>query len=70
MADQVECHSGYAYGERPVAFQWEGQRLEVKELISGAHAEQGRRFRVLAGDGETYELAYNQAADDWQITPL
>jgi len=70
MTDLVECHSGYAYGERPVAFYWEGHRLEVEELLSSVHTEGGRRFRVLADDGRTFELAYDRSADDWQITPV
>jgi hypothetical protein len=34
MSDPVECHSGYAYGERPVTFNWQGQRQEVVEILA------------------------------------
>ena len=51
--DPVECHSGYEYAERPTALYWEGDRLEVAEIldrwrIPGAHC-----FRVRTADDDT-----------------
>ncbi len=33
-ADQVECRSDHAYLGYPVAFHWQGHRLEVARIIS------------------------------------
>ena len=30
MSGLVECHSGYDYASRPVAFYWDGQRVEIE----------------------------------------
>lgn len=80
--DIVECHSEFAYAERPVALTWEGQRLEVDEILAAWRLPEGRRFRVrtlrhaLSGsqcnarDPLLFELTYREADDAWQIQPL
>ncbi len=67
MSDLVECHSGFAYAERPVAFWWEGQRLEVKNVMEAQRIPEGRRFRVTTESGQQFELLYNESQDEWQI---
>ena len=47
MGDElVECHSGYAYAERPVALVWEGERLEIEAVEAEWRIPGGKRFRA------------------------
>ncbi len=70
MNESVECHSGYKYGERPLALTWEGQRLEVHTVLAAWRTPQGPCFRVRSRDGRTFELAYQEALDQWEIRLL
>lgn len=64
----VECHSGYTYGERPIALFCEGERLLIVEIIASWRLPDGRRFRVRVEDDRTFELHYKEQVDEWQIT--
>jgi len=66
----VECHSGFAYAERPVALTWENQRLEIDEILAAWRTPGERRFRVRTRDRQMFELAYRESDDDWKITLL
>ena len=70
MADIVECHSGFVYAERPVALTWDGQRLEVDSVLAAWRTPGERRFRVRTHELRTFELAYREAEDEWQIQPI
>jgi hypothetical protein len=63
----VECHSGFAYAERPVALNWQGQRLVVADILEQARTPAGRRFRIRTQDGQEFELVYDEATDEWRI---
>ncbi len=65
--ETVECHSGFAYAERPVALTWDGQRLEVDSILAAWRTPGERCFRVRTRDLRTFELSYREASDDWQI---
>ena len=65
---QVECHSGTTYAERPTAFVWQGERLEINEILASWHTENGKRFRVQTADGQIFTLEYFQNRDEWQVT--
>lgn len=67
MNAQVECHSGYAYAERPDAFTWEGERLEVAEVLGSWRTPDGKRFRVRTTEGLSFDLLYQEAEDEWRI---
>lgn len=67
MADIVECHSGYEYGERPVALVWHGGRLEVAEILDRRRIPGGKCFRILTADQQIFELFYGELYDEWQI---
>ncbi len=69
MTPDVECHSGFAYPERPVAMQWQGRRLEIQSVLFSWRSPEAIHFRVHADDGQEYELAYYEADDDWHIQP-
>ncbi len=64
----VECHSGFTYAERPTALYWQGQRLEVEEILSSWRGTGGRGFRVETVDHQIFDLFYNEQKDNWHIT--
>ena len=66
----VECYSGVAYAERPIAFQWEGTRHPVSAILARWIAPGLRCFRVTTPDGRRFELAYLEALDEWRVDPL
>ena len=70
MTAQVECHSGYEYAERPQAFQWEGQRLEISEITAEWRTPLSHCFRVCASDGRCFELSYQEIEDEWMVKIL
>jgi len=65
----VRCYAGASYPERPVAFEWEGQWLEVVEVPRQARTPEGLRFGVLAEDGRRYRLDWGAETDEWTIMP-
>ncbi len=67
MSDMVECHSDYTYPERPTALTWEGQRLEVADVLREWRSPSGKGFRVRTIDGQEFELLYYEDANEWQI---
>jgi len=67
LTDLVECHSGYEYGERPVALQWQGQRHEISEILARWRIPGGKCFQVLTSDGQVFELFYGELYDEWRI---
>jgi hypothetical protein len=66
---KVEVYSGQRNPERPVAFEWDGQRLEVKQIIADSRQPDGWRFTVLTHDGRIFELFFKDADDEWIISP-
>jgi hypothetical protein len=67
VLEEVECHSSSAYGDRPIAFYWEGKRLAVTEIEARWRLPNGRRFRVRAEDSRIFELHYDEPNDEWHI---
>jgi hypothetical protein len=67
MSDIVECYSGYEYPERPRAFHWQGQRMEVKAVLQTWRTPQGKRFRVQTENMQVFELVYIEPEDDWLV---
>jgi len=62
---KVTCYSGHTYAERPQSFLWQGREYNVKQ-IEKAWQEPGERlFKVTTGEGKSFELCYNEAADQW-----
>lgn len=70
LSEPVECHSGYAYAERPTALHWQGQRLEITEIEAQWRTPEGRWFRVRAANDHRFELFYNEKDDGWKINEL
>lgn len=69
VTNRVECYSGAEYPERPTAFYWQGERMEVKKILNAAIIPQGKSFRVLAANGQEFTLSYDQQLDCWKIVP-
>jgi hypothetical protein len=70
MKDLVECHSGTDYAERPKALVWEGQRLEVVEVLARWRIPGSRCFTVRTADDQAFELVYSELEDSWSIHSL
>ena len=68
--DPVECRSDAEYAERPLSVMWEGQRLEIAEIISRWRGTGEKGFRVQTADKQVFELTYREVPDEWQITNL
>ena len=66
--DLVSCRSDYSYAQRPVALQWEGQRLTVRTVEAEWRAPEGRGFRVVTTSNLKFELVYHELDDEWQVT--
>jgi putative sterol carrier protein len=67
MADIVECRSESEYAEQPIALTWEGQRLEIEEIVTRWRTPGEKRFRVLTSGGQAFELAYRLGDDEWRV---
>ncbi len=63
----VECYAGSGYPERPRAFLWEGQWLEVAEVEARRRTPDGLVFRVRAADGRRFILTYHERSDTWVV---
>jgi hypothetical protein len=63
----VECYSSHTYAQEPRAFVWQGQRHVVQKVERAWRTPEGPHFRVVADDGDRYELAYNEQADTWSL---
>ena len=66
----VECHSGYTYGERPLALHWEGERLVIQEIEARWRVPGARCFRVRTEDEGVFELTYLEQDDAWRLRRL
>ena len=69
MKTVVECYAGTQYPERPRAFLWEGERLEVVEVERRYRTPRGLRFRARTSDGRCFTLAYDERLDVWTVRP-
>jgi hypothetical protein len=67
---RVECYAGYAYPERPLAFWWEGRRLEIVEIRSEGRTPQGKHFLVETTGERVFEMNYDQADGEWQVVEV
>ncbi len=64
----VQCHSGYTYAQEPRAFRYGAEHRTVVEIRRRWRQPAGPRFEVLANDGATYLLAYDEAHDHWDVS--
>lgn len=69
-SEPVICRSDTAYAERPVAFEWQGQWLDVSKITSRWREPAGLFFRVQTADLAQYELVYNLPMDSWKVKEI
>lgn len=62
---RVECHSGYAYIDRPVALYWEEQRLEIDKIIQRWRTLSGWMFLVQTRDERAFEITFDLSLESW-----
>jgi hypothetical protein len=67
--DLVECHSSAEYADRPIAFTWQGRRLEIAEILGRWRKPDGKSFRINTTDGQVFDLIYREIPDDWLVHP-
>ncbi len=67
MTDRVECHSDQTYAERPRAFYWQDQRLEVAAILSSWRTPQGKHFLVRTPQDQVFALFYDEHNDTWDV---
>jgi hypothetical protein len=65
----VECYAGYRYPERPRAFLWQGDRVVVEEVERSWRTPASPVFCIRAAGGRRFILAYDEAADVWDVRP-
>lgn len=63
----VECHSSATYAERPIAFHWADERLEIDAILSRWRTQYGRGFRIRVTDNREFTLFYDENDDRWTI---
>jgi hypothetical protein len=66
----VECSSDTEYADRPLALTWQGQRLEITEILGRWRCPDGKGFRIKTTGGQAFELTYREIPDDWLIQPV
>jgi hypothetical protein len=63
---EVRCYSGHTYAERPVAFFWRGEEIDVDQILSSWREPTGPVFRVGTPRG-VFRLAYNERDRRWHL---
>ena len=69
-ADIVECLSDAEYADRPLALTWQGQQLEITEILGRWRSPNEKGFRINTSEGRSFELIYREIPDDWLIRPI
>lgn len=64
---RVECYSGYAADERPVAFHLGERRITVAEVVDRWHGEDHAYFKVTGHDGMRYLIRQDRTSDTWEL---
>ena len=59
MKNQVWEYSGYEYAERPKAFRWEGDRLEIDKILDRWRTPGKKGVRVRVPDEREWSLCSN-----------
>jgi hypothetical protein len=69
MPDPVTCHSGSAYAEYPLRFDFQGETLPVDEVLARWRTPTGKHFRVRAARA-LFDLVYDEVQDQWRVERL
>jgi hypothetical protein len=66
----VRCYSGHTYAQEPRACSHCGVHRTVTGIHKRWREPAGPCFEVLADNGATYLLAYDEATDRWRVDKL
>lgn len=69
VTTEVTCYAGARYPERPRAFLYQKEWLEVVEVERRERTPRELRFCVRSVDGRRFWLSYDEARDVWSIRP-
>ncbi|HSD51483.1 MAG TPA: hypothetical protein VLG48_08745 [Candidatus Methylomirabilis sp.] len=64
---RVECYSGYAADERPVAIQLGERRIPVAEVEDRWQGEDHAYFKLIGKDGMRYLIRQDRTSDTWEL---
>jgi hypothetical protein len=67
---RVECRSDHDYIGRPLAFEWQGKRFIVDDVLLENRTPAGFQFKVRTADNEAFELDYEIITEAWTIHQL
>lgn len=74
VAIQVECYAGQKADETPRRFRWEGEWVEVLEVVDRWHQIESKPewpradcFKVLDSDQRQYLLKHDLETDAWYL---
>jgi len=68
-ACQVETYSGSRLHERPRRFTWEGEWLQVRQVLKTWYDPENLHFQVAAENGRVFLLRYARPRDTWTARP-
>jgi len=64
---QVDCYSGHIVDETPRRFDWQGEAVEVGEIVTRWQEPDYRYFKVRGKNGCLYLLAHNRMSQKWSL---
>jgi len=64
----VQCYSGHTYAQEPHAFSKGTEHHAITQIRKQWREPAGPCFAVLADDGATYLLAYDETTDNWHVS--
>ena len=76
QAIRVQSYAGYKGNQQPTAFECEGRLLRIRDIVS-QWVEQDQRpgggsrwcYRVLADNGTSYLLVFDDSRQAWYLNP-
>ncbi|HYD39653.1 MAG TPA: hypothetical protein VEB43_02395 [Anaeromyxobacter sp.] len=63
----VECHAGHRGEETPRRLVLGGRAVSVVEVVDRWYGPDHRSFKLRGGDGATYLVRHDEAADRWEL---
>ena len=69
MNENVICRSNSEYADQPTAILWEGERIEIEEIISRWRSPEGKYFLVRTREDRQFKLFYDEVNDKWHLQP-
>lgn len=66
----VECYSGSRDAERPIAVHWQGQRLDVVQVLRSWRTPNGPAFEVLVASDHRLRLELDENSDCWCVSEI